>query len=231
MDVLVARQIQPPALLELSDATVAVAGRRLLRGLEIELRPLEIVALVGPSGSGKSSLLRAIAGLDDFATGRCRLEGRTPGELGWPSWRRRVCYLPQRAPMLDGTVAVNLRRAFDYATAEHDYDSAIAAEWLERLGLASDMLDQKASTLSEGERQRVGLARSLLVTPRVLLLDEPTSALDPAATEQLERAVRLYLGEADAAALVVTHDHAQAERLADRTLELAPHRVADEEVA
>ena len=200
---------------------VAAGGQRLPGDISFELEPGELVALVGPSGSGKTTLLRALALLSDPATGEVRLHGRTPAEHGYPEWRRKVALVAQRPVLLDAGVGENLARAFTYKTARAPFDDARARALLEKLGLGAERWTQNATTLSEGQQQRVSLARTLLVEPAVLLLDEPTAALDPTALEATETLVRAHVRDTGAAALVVTHDHAQAARWCDRTLTLA----------
>jgi len=154
-----------------------------------------------------------------------RLQGQSPAGIGWPRFRRRVVLVDQRPALLPGSVLQNLARPFQYAIATSAFDPGRARRLLERLGLATDLLDQPARTLSQGEQQRVCLARALLLRPPVLLLDEPTSALDEAALAKSEQIVRELAERRGVAALIVTHLAAQAARWCDRIFHLEPHIV------
>jgi putative ABC transport system ATP-binding protein len=209
------------ATLAIEGLTVYVAERRLVEGLSLTVPAGQRVALSGPSGAGKTMVLRAIAGLMDATQGRVTLDGRTGDELGWPEWRRRVLWVAQQPVMLEGTVRDNLERAFSYRSARGRFDEEAAERLLEGIGLPNSM-DRRARMLSVGEKQRVALIRALLVKPDVLLLDEPTSALD---ADSL-RAVEKLLTELSIGALIVTHDATQAKRLCDNCVSLgAPANV------
>lgn len=195
-------------------------GRALLRGISFTLGPRERVALGGPSGIGKTTVLRAIALLDDPIEGELSLDGQTPEALGVVRWRRRVVLVSQRAVFFGGTVAEELARPFTYAASDAPLDRERARGMLAALELASAW-ERPAAELSEGERQRVALVRALLLRPSVLLLDEPTSALDPASTEKVEA----LLAESEAAIVLVSHAASQRERLGARAIELAALRV------
>lgn len=206
-------------VLELRGVAVGVGPRVLMRGLSLGVRAGELVALRAPSGAGKTRLLRAVAGLDDLSEGEILLRGQSPDATGWPRWRRSVVLCAQRAPALPGSVRDNLARPFEYASASSSFPEGRARELIARLLLGPEVFEQRAETLSEGELQRVGLIRSLLLEPAVLLLDEPTSALDEEATRAVEELVREVVGRGTCA-LVVTHDPAQAERWCDRSVAL-----------
>jgi putative ABC transport system ATP-binding protein len=218
----VARSGEEP-LLSVRDWDVAVLGdegpRILLRGLSFDLQAGEIVALVGPSGTGKTTLLRSLAGLIDPAGGSIALSGQEPAAIGWPAYRRRVSYLAQRSVVSDDSVELNLAQPFTFVSAAgRKFESERADEMLVRLGLHG-ALARPARKLSEGEKQRVCLVRTLLVGPDVLLLDEPTSSLDPDATERVETLLR-DAAKAGAALLIVTHQRQQVERLSSRSIDL-----------
>ena len=172
--------------------------------LSLELAAGECLVLRGPSGSGKSLLLRALADLDPNE-GDVRLAGQAREAQAAPDWRRGVAYLPSETGWWTETVGA------------HFPDAESARPLLATLGLPEACLDWPVAQLSTGERQRLGLIRVLLLDPQVYLLDEPTAALDTDAAAAVERIIRARL-EAGAAAIWVTHDAAQAARVADRQI-------------
>jgi ABC-type iron transport system FetAB ATPase subunit len=186
-----------------------------------EVEPRERVAVTGPSGVGKTTLLRTLAGLVDPLSGEVRLDGRLASEWGYPRYRRAVVYGSQQPVMFGGTVMENLRRPFRYGVSVTSFPEARAEAICRAVGLG-DHLDQPAQELSVGEQQRVALVRCLLLAPRVLLLDEPTSALDSASEAAVE-ALLLEQSQAGegASLIVVTHRAEQAARLCHRSIDLA----------
>ena len=197
--------------LELEDVALA---RGSLRGISLTLRGGELTALQGPSGIGKTSLLRAIVRLDEPAEGRVRIDGRDARELDPRALRRRVGFVAQSPAMLPGTVRDNLA----FALPEPAEDARLAGA-LEAAALDAGFLGRDAGRLSGGEQARVAIARALTRDPGALLLDEPTASLDPEATAAVEGLLR-GLAARGLALLVVTHDAAQAERIADHTVRL-----------
>lgn len=161
------------------------------------------VALQGPSGGGKSLLLRALADLDP-AEGIVRLNGEPRESMRADLWRRRVAMVPAESGWWADQVAAHFPDAVDPAPLLAAVDLPEAAEW-------------EVARLSTGEKQRLALARALALEPAALLLDEPTAALDAAATARVE-ALLTARQAAGAAILLVTHDAAQAERMADMRL-------------
>ena len=206
-------------LLEGRGLTVRWRDRVLLADVDCALAPGELVALQGPSGCGKTSLLRLLCGLDDPAPGTVLWRGAPVRPADWPAVRRQAVLVAQEPVLLEGSVAANLARPFRYRHVRRPFPADAARELLARLRLPPAMLDAPAADLSVGERQRVCLARALLLRPAVLLLDEPTSALDPAATAAVEEIVREHAA-AGGAALVVTHGREQAARWCHRVVEL-----------
>ncbi len=188
--------------------------RRLgLRVERLDLADGECAALMGASGSGKSLLLRAIADLDPN-DGEVRAAGLERSRVSGPEWRRRVGYLAPESGWWADTVA------------DHFADAGAARALLVRLGLPEDCPGWTVPRLSSGERQRVALARLLVQRPPVLLLDEPTAALDADAAHRVEDLLTERLADG-ATILLVSHDPAQAERLASRVLHLEDGRLRE----
>ncbi len=223
--------IAAPAV-ALSGLGVRVDGRTLLEGIDLELITGEHTLLVGPSGSGKSTLLRAIAGLVAPTAGTVALFGQpasAPGAVLVPPERRGVGMLFQGAALwphmrVRETVAFVLARRGVPRSARRERADALLAQ-CDLAGFA----DRRAATLSGGEAQRLGLARALAAEPRVLLLDEPLGPLDAprrAALLDMLHRVQRALG---LTVLHVTHDPAEAARVADRTLALDGGRLTTDD--
>lgn len=176
--------------------------------LSFEVARGECLVIEGPSGVGKTRLLRAIADLDP-AEGYVYLEGQERREVSAPQWRKLVRY-------------VSATPAWWGATGrEHMPPDAKLGGIMQAVGLDTALLDQPVAQLSTGERQRLGFVRALTDEPTVLLLDEPTSALDARTTGFVEDLIKFAL-KAGRIVVLVTHDMAQIERLAHARLLLAP---------
>jgi len=209
-------------LFELDRVTMERGGKVVLQDVSASL-PRGASCVAGPSGSGKSTLLRLLNRLADPASGTVRYDGtdvrqRDPLEL-----RREVVLVPQLPALLDGTVEDNVRFAAHLAERQPD-----VPRLLDLAGLDASFAGRTASRLSVGEQQRAMLARSLALDPRVLLLDEPTSALDEAARGAVEATLRDLRERVDVAIVLVTHDLAQARRMADWVVRLDEGRVVGE---
>lgn len=175
-----------------------------LAPVDFDLAAGECVAVLGPSGGGKTLFLRAIADLDPN-DGEVSLGGAPRADMAAPEWRRRVSYFSAEPGWWAERVGA------------HFADPDAARPILEALDLPADALDWTVARASTGERQRLALARLLVQAPEIMLLDEPSSGLDAAAMARVEA----LLGERLAAGvgiLLTTHDPAQADRLARRRL-------------
>ncbi|HDR9273435.1 TPA: ATP-binding cassette domain-containing protein [Burkholderia vietnamiensis] len=208
----------PTALIDAQQITRrdATNGKTLLAPTDLSVAAGSRIAITGPSGSGKSVLLRALALLDPLDGGQLLWRGARIKRGAIPRYRRSVAYVRQRAAQMDGTVDAQLR--YPYALAVYRdaaYDRARAEALAARAGRGADFLDKRASELSGGEAQIVALLRVLQLEPDVLLLDEPTSALDPASARAIEALVAAWFDAApDARAyLWISHDPAQATRI------------------
>ena len=198
---------EPPSLL-VEDLRVVRGGREVLHGLDFAVAPGEVVGLLGPSGGGKSTLIRALVGVQKRVTGRCEVLGLPAGHR---ELRRRLAYLAQSpAVYFDLTVAENLR----YFAAVLGVEGDRADEVIELVGLGQ-AARQVVRSLSGGQQRRVSLAITLLSNPDVLILDEPTVGLDPVLRRDLWDQFRA-LAAAGTALLVSSHvmeEAAECDRL------------------
>lgn len=173
----------------------------------------EIVAILGESGSGKSSLLRAVAGLEP-STGSVLIDGKDVANV--PVHQRNIGMVFQDAQLFPHrNVARNIAYGLEIQGLPKDTRSERVAEMLDLIGLAG-YEDRPISTLSGGQAQRVALARTLAPRPELVLLDEPLSALDRILRTRLSQDLREILTAVDATALYVTHDREEAFTVADR---------------
>lgn len=203
-------------LFEIEDVSLVRGGRAVLDGFSARL-PEGACAVAGPSGSGKSTLLRLLNRLAEPDSGRILLRGEDVRERDARELRREVCLVPQLPALVPGTVAENIAFAASFAERKAD-----ASKLLRLAGLGPDYAGRDGSRLSVGEQQRVMLARALALEPSVLLLDEPTSALDESARDAVESALHGLRERSALSLVIVTHDPAQAERLADHVVRMAP---------
>jgi len=185
-------------------------GRALVAGADLGVSAGEIAVVTGVSGCGKTTLLRAMATLIPRDAGTLALDGIDAAQIPPMIFRRRVAYVPQQPPMLEGSVQSNVATGPRLAGASITPEALAAL--LIRVGLPEDMLSRSARDLSGGERQRVALARALANKPSFLLMDEPTSALDPSSAAHVLALVR-ELSRQGLGVIVVTHVEEHAERL------------------
>ena len=207
-------------LFSLERVSASRGGRPAIRDLSLTIGE-GATAVLGPSGAGKSTLLRLLNRLADPDSGTVRFHAEDVRSLDPLELRRRASLVPQLPAPLPGSVADNVRFGPSLCGRTADLGRC-----LELAGLTPDYADREAERLSVGEQQRVMLARALALEPEVLLLDEPTSALDERARAGVEATLARLVNELGVSAVIVTHDRAQAERLASRTLELADGRAA-----
>jgi ABC-type transport system involved in cytochrome bd biosynthesis fused ATPase/permease subunit len=189
----------PPPRIELRNVRVSVEGRdhHALLALNAVVEPGMVAALEGPSGVGKSTLLRVLAGLEDLAQGEALVDGTRLASIAPASWHATCAWLPQD-PLLPGATVR------DVLSMGEDYDDDRLRNALDELDLdlALDLaLGEGAEGLSAGQRRRLAVARTLLRPATVLLLDEPTAHLDDLNAARVMRAVR----RRGATTIVATH--------------------------
>jgi putative ABC transport system ATP-binding protein len=179
------------------------------------------LAITGPTGSGKTVLLRAIALLDPLDEGLIRYHGEPIDGESIPGYRKKVIYLHQRPALFKGTVADNLRRPFALQVHQgRHFDRERILGLLEVLGRGAAFLDKSSGDLSGGEAQIVALLRAIQLDPSVLLLDEPTASLDQDTAQAIEGLITRWLEEdSESRAFVwISHDPQRARRVATRRL-------------
>jgi putative ABC transport system ATP-binding protein len=189
----------------------------LVDDISVEVRTGEVLAVVGPSGSGKTSFLRLLNRLDEPTSGTVFLEDVDYHQIPPRELRRKVGMVTQRPFLFPGTVHDNV--AFGPQQRGEALSEKRAEELLTRVGLPG-YGTRDVANLSGGEAQRVSLARALANSPIVLLLDEPTSALDDEAKFGIESLIHDIIHHGHLTCVIVTHDMAQAARMATRVMML-----------
>src|SRR5713101_7414459 len=216
-------------IFEVEHLALVYPGRRgqpmapILKDVSFTVERGRALTLVGPSGSGKSSLLRCLNRLVEPTSGTVRFEGRDIRSFDPRALRRRVALVMQTPVLIEETVRENLR--VRPADAAGDFSEDRLRATLAEVGLEPDLLDRDATTLSGGEKQRVTIARALLRDPQALLLDEPTSALDPPNALLVVEAISRLRAARGLSIVAVTHQPDLIRRLGGHLLYLVKGRV------
>lgn len=190
------------------------ADRRLVvEDISLVVAQAEVLAIVGPSGSGKSSFLRLLNRLDEPTAGTCFIEGRDYREIPPRALRQRIGMVLQNSFLFPGTVADNIR--FGPLQRGENLTDGVVDQLLEQVALQG-FSTRTVAKLSGGEAQRVAIARALANNPEILLLDEPTSALDDSIKREIESLLHQIVIARRLTCIIVTHDTAQAIRFAQR---------------
>jgi putative ABC transport system ATP-binding protein len=212
---------ETPAI-ETRNLSRSVAGKRLVDAVSVRITPGEVLAVVGPSGAGKSSFLRLLNRLDEPTGGTVLLNGVDYREIAPRDLRRRVGMVMQTAWLFPGTVSENV--AFGPRQRGENFTLNQIEALLDRVGLPG-YHGRDVANLSGGEAQRVSVARTLANAPEGLLLDEPTSALDEASARAIEQLLLDIIQERRMTCVIVTHNTAQAARIAGRAMVLEAGRL------
>lgn len=200
-------------------------GSPIFQRLSFALQNQERLVLRGPSGIGKSVLLRTLVFLDPLQEGDIYFQSKklTPEQI--PLFRSQVLYLGQKPSLSEGTVEDNFKKAFEFKThKKRSYSKEKALQILNLFNLGEPFLNQQAKLLSGGEAQIMALIRALIIEPKVLLLDEPTASLDVLRSEVFEKHLIDWVTSSEDRALIwITHQKEQEYRIGTRVLTLTPN--------
>lgn len=217
----------PGSLFELEGVWKGGRDAPILRDVSLEIPAGQVTALVGPSGAGKTKLLRLLNRLDDPDRGRILFRGRPLETHDVGELRRRVGFVFQAPVLFPGTVRENLREAWEIAGAHAAGFEEAATRALRRAELDRNLLERDGRELSVGQQQRAALARALVAGPEALLLDEPTSALDPPTAVRLLRTVRWLVDRQGLTIVMATHRIGEAGWMSDRTAMVVAGKVVE----
>ncbi len=223
------------SLLEIDDLVVEYRGATVVRavdGVSFSMDSGEVVALVGESGCGKSSLARAVVGMEEPRRGQVRFRGNTVPPLGLRT--RRSEFTSIQMVFQDPNSSLNPRQRIGRqvgdgiaAARARGAEGSEASDWLERVGLPAEMLRRYSHEFSGGQRQRIAIARALASRPDLLVADEPISALDASSQAGVAALMRALAIEAGAGLLFISHDLSIVRTIADRTLVMYRGRIVE----
>jgi tungstate transport system ATP-binding protein len=202
-------------LMEIRGLSVRRSGVPVLHVESLDIREGEVLALVGPNGGGKTTLLLALAQLLGRQEGEILFAGRRLSEWGKLEYRRKISFVFQNPMLLDMSVADNVALGLKFRGLPPDQVKGRVEKWLHRLGIGA-LTSRRAVELSGGEAQRVSLARAFVLEPEVLFLDEPFPGLDPPARARLLDDLSGLLAADHRTAILVTHNLKEAAQLANR---------------
>ena len=211
-------------IFELDNLGFVSPEKMILEGISLSIKEGEHLTITGPSGSGKSSLLKLLAALVSPSSGLLFYQGQDLGELDPVAYRREVSYCFQQPVLFGQTVRDNVAFPFEIRQIPFDQERVLTA--LARLNLGPEFLEKPIKDLSGGEKQRVALVRNLLFEPKVLLLDEVSSGLDEK-TKILLRTFLNDLHQEGVTLIEVTHDQQEIEA-AERLVTIVGGRLAHE---
>jgi ABC-type multidrug transport system ATPase subunit len=205
-------------------------GKVILEKIELAVAAGDFLWILGASGAGKTSLLRAVDGLDPADAGRIELDGEPFTEKGAAQYRSRVFYLHQAPPRYDGTVESFFQKFFRIKRQGKKavFETSLMEAMMREAHLGRELLTTPLHKVSGGELMRLSLVRSLLCDPELLLLDEPYAGLDPQSRAAVNDMLRKWQHQGERAILCVSDDFAELKREGDRFLLMAQGGIQEE---
>lgn len=199
-------------MLEISGATLSYGNQEIFKDINLKVSRGEMVGIIGESGCGKSSLIKAILGFEE-SKGDINIDGKKLSASTIEEIRSKIAYLPQELSLPLDTVREMVQFPFSLKANKTITfsESALMADW-EKLHLSQSLINKRASEISGGERQRIMLSVAGLLGKPLLLADEPTSALDASSIGMVADYLRMLANERNTAVVVVTHSHLLADR-------------------
>jgi tungstate transport system ATP-binding protein len=205
------------ALIKVTNLGKDYEGQSVLKNINLDIESGEVFALIGPTGAGKTTLIRLLNLLETPTSGQVYFDGVdvTRSERQRLKARRRMAYVQQKPIVFKMNVYGNVACGLKWRKVKKEVVRSKVDNALELVGML-DYTKRDARTLSGGEMQRVAIARALVTDPDVLLLDEPTANLDPISIAKVEEVLEQIIGEKNITILMATHDIPQGQRLAGR---------------
>lgn len=197
--------------------------QQVLKKINLEIHQGELMVLLGASGSGKTTMLRMINGLEKPDSGSIEISNKEIDQHNLFDLRKEIGYVIQKVGLFPHySVFDNVATILRLKAEKEELIKQKVREWLDKVGMSASIYEKKyPSELSGGEAQRIGLARALVAQPKIVLLDEPFSALDPISRVQIRNEFRRIQQEEKLTAVMVTHDVLEAVSMADRICLLA----------
>lgn len=203
-------------ILKIENLNLEIGTVKILKDISFTVQKKEIIALLGPSGSGKSSLLKSINMLNTPSCGQIKYHNNDIQEISPMALRKKIGYVLQKPTLFGNDVMENLK--YPCELNQKVFDINLVEFYLKKVNLKPDILEKKPNELSGGEQQRISLVRTLLLEPEIILLDEVTSALDEDNTLLIEELIKYENENNELTVIFISHNNEQAKRLAQKVI-------------
>ena len=211
--------------LKVKNIDLSFGKEKILNGLNLEIKKGSVVAITGESGSGKTSLLRVICGLESPSNGEIVLDTQTlfNDKISVPTEKRNIGLVIQEKVLFPH---LDVRKNIEFGISKKNSKEDLSNEIMEKLNI-SDLAKKYPHELSGGESQRVALGRSIIMTPKVLMLDEPFTGLDKKLKTKIYPVIKSILQDNKITSLMVTHDLNEVRALADKCFNLQSGKLVE----